>query len=98
MAECEDRDRRRPEHCIRAAGFPRQKWLSDFEYTANPNVTPALISNLVTCERVKKGERLCLIGDSGSGTSHLQIGLGTAAGGRHAESAGPRPHSRTNRG
>ncbi|MFI8266684.1 ATP-binding protein [Streptomyces sp. NPDC085665] len=32
-----------------------------------------------TCEWVKKGEPLCLIGDSGTGKSHLLIGLGTAA-------------------
>ena len=79
MAECEDRDRRRSERRIRAAGFPRQKWLSDFDYTANPNVTPAQIHNLATGEWVKRGEPLCLIGDSGTGKSHLLIGLGSAA-------------------
>jgi transposase len=52
---------------------------SDFDYTANRNVTPALINNLATCEWVKKGEPLCLIGDSGTGKSHLLIGLGSAA-------------------
>jgi len=78
MSECEDRDRRRSERRIRAAGFPRQKWLSDFDYTANPNVVPAVVNNLATCDWVKKGEPLCLIGDSGTGKSHLLIGLGTA--------------------
>lgn len=38
-----------------------------------------MINNLATCEWVKKGEPLCLIGDSGTGKSHLLIGLGTAA-------------------
>ncbi|MGW2788060.1 ATP-binding protein, partial [Streptomyces populi] len=47
--------------------------------TSNANVTPALINNLATCEWVKKGEPLCLIGDSGTGKSHLLIGLGAAA-------------------
>jgi DNA replication protein DnaC len=79
MAECEDRDRRRSERRIRAASFPRSKWLSDFDYSANPNVTPALVNNLATCEWVKKGEPLCLIGDSGTGKTHLLIGLGSAA-------------------
>ncbi|MGV9557431.1 IS21-like element helper ATPase IstB [Streptomyces sp. NPDC003522] len=79
MSECEDRDRRRSERRIRAAGFPRQKWLSDFDYSANPNVVPAVVNNLATCDWVKKGEPLCLIGDSGTGKSHLLIGLGTAA-------------------
>ncbi|MFD5462193.1 IS21-like element helper ATPase IstB [Kitasatospora sp. NPDC127059] len=79
MTECEDRDRRRSERRIRAAGFPRSKWLSDFDYTANPNVTPALVNNLAACERIKRGEPLCLIGDSGTGKTHLLIGLGSAA-------------------
>ncbi|MGP4017446.1 ATP-binding protein [Saccharopolyspora sp. 5N708] len=31
------------------------------------------------CEWVKKGQPLCLIGDSGTGKSHLRIALGTEA-------------------
>ncbi|GAA4977231.1 hypothetical protein GCM10023257_13060 [Streptomyces hyderabadensis] len=58
---------------------PRQKWLSDFDYTANPNAEPAVVNNLATCEWVRKGQPLCLIGDSGTGKSHLLIGLGAAA-------------------
>ncbi|TDE22951.1 ATP-binding protein [Actinomadura sp. 6K520] len=79
MAECEDRDRRRAERRLRAAGFPRQKWLTDFDYDANPNINPAVIGSLETCEWITKGAPLCLIGDSGTGKSHLLIGLGTAA-------------------
>ena len=30
MAECEDRDRRHSERRIKAAGLPREKWLTDF--------------------------------------------------------------------
>ena len=79
MAECEDRDRRRSERRIRAAGFPRPKWLSDFDYSANPSVNPALVNNLATCDWIRKGEPLCLVGDSGTGKSHLLIALGSAA-------------------
>lgn len=79
IAECEDRDRRRAERRLRSAGFPRQKWLSEFDYTANPAINPAQINTLATCEWVRRGEPLCLIGDSGTGKSHLLIGLGAAA-------------------
>src|SRR4029453_6294356 len=79
MAECEDRDRRRSERRIKAAGFPRSKWLKDFDFDANPNVEPALVHTLATCEWVRKGHPLCLIGDSGTGKSHLLIALGTEA-------------------
>src|SRR6266496_6802368 len=43
MAECEDRDHRRAERRLRAAGFPRQKWLNDFDFDANPAVNAAVI-------------------------------------------------------
>lgn len=79
MAECEDRDRRRAERRIRAARFPHVKSLREFDYAVNPNVDPALINNLATCEWVAKGYPLCLIGDSGTGKSHLLIALGTTA-------------------
>src|SRR5204863_8075602 len=79
MAECEDRDRRRAERQVRGAGFPRAKWLADFDFGANPGISPAVINTLATCDWVRKGQPLCLIGDSGTGKSHLLIALGTAA-------------------
>ena len=79
IAECEDRDRRRSERRIRAAGFPRSKALKDFDYDANPVIDPAVVNTLATCDWVKKGLPLCLIGDSGTGKSHLLIALGTEA-------------------
>jgi DNA replication protein DnaC len=79
LAECDDRDRRRSIRRVKAAGFPREKWLTDFDFDANPSVNPATISQLATGSWVRAGHPLCLIGDSGTGKSHLLIGLGTAA-------------------
>ena len=79
MAECDDRARRRSERRIKAAKFPREKSLRAFDFDANPDVDPATIHQLATCEWVKKGHPLCLIGDSGTGKSHLLIALGTEA-------------------
>jgi DNA replication protein DnaC len=79
MAECEHRDRRRAERQVRGAGFPRAKWLADFDFDANPGISPAVLSTLAPCDWVRKGLPLCLIGDSGTGKSHLLIALGTAA-------------------
>ena len=78
-AECEDRDQRATTRRLKAAGFPRDKHLEDFDYTANPQVNPATIGQLATCEWVRRGEPLCLVGDSGTGKSHLLIALGTLA-------------------
>jgi DNA replication protein DnaC len=79
MTECEERDHRRSDRQVKAAGFPRSKWLEDFDYTANPAVNPAVVNTLASCDWVRKGEPLCLIGDSGTGKSHLLIALGSAA-------------------
>ncbi|MDH6221103.1 DNA replication protein DnaC [Streptomyces pseudovenezuelae] len=59
--------------------LPREKSLRDFDYSANPNVDPAVIHSLATCEWITKDYPLCLIEDSGTGKSHLLIGLGMAA-------------------
>jgi DNA replication protein DnaC len=67
LAECDDRDRRRSVRRVKAAGFPREKWLSDFDFDANPNINPATIHTLARCEWVRKGEPLCLIGDCEAG-------------------------------
>jgi DNA replication protein DnaC len=79
IAECEDRDRRRAERRVRDAGFPRPKRLDEFTFEANPAIKPAVIGTLATCAWVKAGEPLCFIGDSGTGKTHLLIGLGTLA-------------------
>ena len=79
LAECDDRARRRADRRIKAAAFPRDKALRTFNFEANPNIDPAVVHTLATCEWVKKGQPLCLIGDSGTGKSHLLIALGTEA-------------------
>ncbi|GAB2966463.1 ATP-binding protein [Saccharothrix stipae] len=76
---CDDRDRRRSARRVEAAGFPREKWLEDFDFGANPNINPATINTLATGAWITAGEPLCLIGDSGTGKSRPLISLGTAA-------------------
>ncbi|MFI7120223.1 ATP-binding protein [Amycolatopsis sp. NPDC049868] len=51
----------------------------DFDFAANPNVSPALVHTLGKGAWIRAGQSICLIGDSGTGKSHLLIGLGTAA-------------------
>jgi len=79
LSECDDRDRRRTIRRVKAAGFPREKWLADFDFEANPAINPATIHTLAKGDWIRKGEPLCLIGDSGTGKTHLLIALGTAA-------------------
>jgi DNA replication protein DnaC len=67
MAECDDRARRRSDRRIKAAAFPRQKPLREFDFDANSNIDPAMVHTLAKCEWINKGMPLCLIGDSGAG-------------------------------
>ncbi|HLZ38640.1 MAG TPA: IS21-like element helper ATPase IstB [Mycobacteriales bacterium] len=79
LAEVDERDARRRDRRVREAGFPVDKRLAGFDYTFNPAVSPAVVNTLATGAWVAAGEPLCLIGDSGTGKTHLLIGLGVAA-------------------
>jgi DNA replication protein DnaC len=53
--------------------------VDEFDFAANPNIATATVHQLAGCGGVKAGQPLCLIGDSGTGKTHLLIALGTAA-------------------
>lgn len=61
------------------AHFPQIKRLADFDLTAAPGINPATLATLATGAYMKAGEPVVLLGDSGTGKSHLLIGLGLAA-------------------
>lgn len=77
--ECDDRDHRRRLRRVNEAKFPRTKRLEDLDLDRLPNLPPATLTALAGCDWVKAGEPLVLLGDSGTGKTHLLIGLGTAA-------------------
>lgn len=77
-AECAERDERRKQRLVKDANFPRPKRIEDFDTAANPSITPEVINTLCDPAWVHAGQPLCLIGDSGTGKSHLLIGIGTA--------------------
>ncbi|WP_338895226.1 IS21-like element helper ATPase IstB [Streptomyces sp. TG1A-60] len=78
QVEVADRDVRRQQRLVRSAKFPRPKRLEDFAFEKNPNVSPEVIADLKSPSWVREGRPLVLIGDSGTGKSHLLIGVGTA--------------------
>ena len=78
-AEVDERDSRRRARRIVEARFPRPKRLEDFNLAAAPAVNPATFAALAAGAWIDAGEPVCLIGDSGTGKSHLLIGLGMAA-------------------
>ena len=55
------------------------KRLADFDLDAAPTIEPAVIATLATNNYIRSGDPVVLLGDSGTGKSHLLIGLGLAA-------------------
>ncbi|HEY8670605.1 MAG TPA: IS21-like element helper ATPase IstB, partial [Terriglobales bacterium] len=74
-----DRERRAIERRIRQAKFPVVKSLDSFDFLALPSLNKALVLELARCEFLQRRENLLLIGNSGTGKSHLALGLGLAA-------------------
>ena len=78
-AEVDDRTERRRTRRINDAKFPRLKRLADFNIDAVPTIAPATLGHLAAGHYMDAGEPVVLLGDSGTGKSHLLIGLGLAA-------------------
>ncbi len=78
-AECDDRDARRRVRRVLEAKFPRAKRLADFDLHTIPSLAPATMAHLAGGAWIDAGEPVVLLGDSGTGKTHLLIGLGTAA-------------------
>ncbi len=78
-AEVDERAERRRARRVHEARFPRLKRLADFDLAAAPSVNPATIATLAAGAYMDSGEPVVLLGDSGTGKSHLLIGLGVAA-------------------
>ncbi len=78
-AECDERDARRRIRRINEAKFPRTKRLTDFDPSRLPDLPAATLGHLAGGSWIDAGQPLVLLGDSGTGKTHLLIALGTAA-------------------
>ena len=81
LAELEliDRYQRMVERRIRSARFPAVKTFDTFDFTAIPSVNKALVMELARCEYVQNRENVIAVGNSGTGKTHVALGLGLAA-------------------
>lgn len=77
-----DRERRAAERRLKAARFPSYKTLENFDFTAQPSVNKTLISELMRCAYVDKRENILLVGNAGTGKTHLATALAMEACGR----------------
>ena len=81
LAEMEmiDRERRMVERRIKAAKFPTVKSLDSFDFLALPSLNKMLVLELARSDYVERRENIIAVGNSGTGKSHIALGLGLAA-------------------
>jgi len=81
LAELEliDRERRMVERRIKAARFPVVKSLDAFDFKAIPSLNKTLVLELARGEYVERRENVIALGNSGTGKTHIALGLGLAA-------------------
>ncbi|MCB1327983.1 MAG: IS21-like element helper ATPase IstB [Maritimibacter sp.] len=74
-----DRERRMIDRRIKAARFPATKSLDSFDFTAIPSLNKMQVLELARCEWIDRSENVIALGPSGTGKTHVAIGLGLAA-------------------
>jgi DNA replication protein DnaC len=81
MSELEllDRERRATERRVRQAKFPVVKSLDTFDFLAIPSLNKAMVLELVRSEFLLRRENVLLLGNSGTGKTHVALALGLAA-------------------
>jgi len=74
-----ERDRRKVERRIKAARFPIVKSLDSFDFAAIPKLNKMQVLELARCEWFERRENVIALGPSGTGKTHVALGLGLAA-------------------
>src|SRR6266852_2566153 len=74
-----EREKRAAERRLKAARFPTLKTLDTFDFTARPSVNKMLVTELARGEFIDKRENVLLVGNPGTGKSHLATALAVAA-------------------
>jgi DNA replication protein DnaC len=77
--ESEERDRHAIANRMREAQLPRTKTLEEFDFGQAPNIPAARIRELAEGGYIERSEPVVLIGECGTGKSHLATGLCVAA-------------------
>ena len=74
-----DRERRMVERRIKAARFPAVKSLDSFDFSAIPKLNKMQVLELARCEWIDRRENVIALGPSGTGKTHISLGIGLAA-------------------
>ena len=74
-----DRERRVVERRIKAAKFPASKSLDSFDFQALPTLNKVQVLELARCGWIERRENVIALGPSGTGKTHIALGLGLSA-------------------
>jgi DNA replication protein DnaC len=78
-AELEERERNTIARRIKDAHLPRMKTLDEFDFSKAPQIAATKIHELAQGGYIERAEPIILIGDCGTGKTHLLTGLCVAA-------------------
>ena len=80
IRENESRQENQQKRRMKAAGFPFQKTLDEFDMTKlNPSVSPVFLQELASCKYIQDHRNIVMIGNPGRGKTHIAIALGIKA-------------------
>ena len=74
-----DREKRAAERRLKDAKFPNTKTLQGFDFTAQPSINKLLVTELMRGAYLDQRESIILIGNTGTGKTHLATALGIEA-------------------
>ena len=74
-----EREQRAAARRVKQAKFPVTKTLESFDFGAQATINERLVRQLAACNYIKERENVLLLGNSGTGKSHLATALGFAA-------------------
>ena len=74
-----DRETRAAERRLKSAKFPCLKTLENFDFKAQPSINKLLVNQLMRGEYIENRESIILIGQPGTGKTHLATALGIKA-------------------
>jgi len=77
-----ERESRAAQRRLKAARFPNTKTLESFDFSARKSINKALVLELMRGNYIDKRENILLVGNTGTGKTHMATAMGVEACGR----------------
>ena len=77
--EYDSRTEKSQQRKIKIAGFPYMKTLDELDTSRFEHISEPFVKELASCDFIKKRQNIVMIGNPGTGKTHLSIALGVKA-------------------